>query len=332
MHRAVMIVVAGRAIGELRHLQRAEPDGAGIFQPLQRRRGRARDEVAADQRAAGHDMAGVVIHVLVRQRHAMQRAAVLALGERCVGLAGCLQRLFGFDRHEGIELRLPLRDAMQAGARHFVRGELLAGDRLRDGGQAHQGGLGAHFTTCAVCIRRWDAGSRSNGSVPAIAAKPSKAGPIELDTRSATSALIGTPATSAIAMICFRLGLLMLVVPAVLPARGCDRSPEWPSSTPPDAPLYRARSALALLLRRAAPRTDNGCGTGSPRADRSDWADRPKSAASACGGRGPTTASPRATPAYRDAPAPPTPAPPAQVRRLRRDTSPARDRRCSARR
>ena len=32
------------------------------------------DEIAADLRAAGHDLAGVVIHVLVRQRHAVQRA------------------------------------------------------------------------------------------------------------------------------------------------------------------------------------------------------------------------------------------------------------------
>ena len=73
-HRAVMRVMPGRAIGEFHHLQRAEPDRAGILQALQRGRGRGRDEIPADLRAAGHDLALVVIHVLVRQWHAVQHA------------------------------------------------------------------------------------------------------------------------------------------------------------------------------------------------------------------------------------------------------------------
>ena len=87
-----MRIVTGRAVGELRHLQRAQPDRAGILQALQCRRRRGRDEIAPDLRAAGNDLAGLVIHVLVRQRHAMQRAAAFALRKRRVGGIGGRQR------------------------------------------------------------------------------------------------------------------------------------------------------------------------------------------------------------------------------------------------
>src|SRR5581483_4392006 len=119
------------------------------------------------------------------------------------------QRALRLDRHEGVELRLPLRDPMQAGARNLVRGDLLVRDRLRDRGQRHQGRLGAHRETFTVCASRKLAGSRSNGRVPLIGAKPSNAGPIELAMRSATAASTGTPATSATALISFALGVVM---------------------------------------------------------------------------------------------------------------------------
>src|SRR3984957_3880253 len=244
MDRAIMEVMTGRAIGELYHLKRAEPDRARILQALQRGRGRGRDEIAPDQRAAGHHLAGVIIHVLVRQRHAMQRAAVVALCQRRVGFIGRFQRGFRLERHERIETGLPLGDAMQAGTRHLMRRQLLRGDRLRDLGQRHQGRLIAHFTTFMACASRKLAGSRSNGSVPAIASNPSNAGPIEPAMRVATSASTGTPPTSAIAFTSFGLGLVMLrSLPCSLlwPARDCGPSLEWPCSTPPDAPLYPVR-------------------------------------------------------------------------------------------
>src|SRR6185437_7121409 len=103
--------------------------------------------------------------------------------------------------HEGIETGLPLRNPREAGLRRLARGEVLLRDRLRDRGQRHQGRLDAHAGFPAACTRTKLAGSRSNGSVPATAAKPSNAGPMELATRAATSVLTGTPATSAIALI-----------------------------------------------------------------------------------------------------------------------------------
>ena len=90
-----MGVVAGRAIGEFGQMQRAEANLAGVLQPLQGSGGDGRHEIAADQRAAGRDVACVVIHVLVRERHAVQRTADLALGELGVGGIGRLQRGFG---------------------------------------------------------------------------------------------------------------------------------------------------------------------------------------------------------------------------------------------
>src|SRR5205807_4852762 len=147
----------------------------------------------------------------------------------------------------------------------------LVGNRPGDRRQRHQGGPGVHVDTFAACTSRKLAGSRSNGSVPAIGANPSNAGPMELAMRVATSASIGTPAASAIALIAFGLGLVMphlLRCSLLWPAPGCAPKPEWPCSTPPDGPLYRA-DTLAWHLRRAAPQTDSGCETGSPWADRS---------------------------------------------------------------
>ena len=119
-HRTVMGVVASRTIGEFRHLQRAEPDSARLLEPVQRRRGRGGDEIATDPRAAGDHPAGLVIHVLVRQRHAMQGPAGLTLGKRRVGQIRQRQRFIRLDRHERIEMGLPARDAIKTGLGHLA--------------------------------------------------------------------------------------------------------------------------------------------------------------------------------------------------------------------
>src|ERR1700690_3370619 len=122
---------------------------------------------------------------------------------------------------------LPSRDPVETGLRHLARGDVLVRDRFGDRGQRHQGRLGAHLAALAVCTTTKVEGSRSNGSVPATAAKPSKAGPMELAMRAATSASTGTPATSAIALISFGVGL---VVRHLLLARRAAVAPNpvWP--------------------------------------------------------------------------------------------------------
>src|SRR5271168_5061249 len=231
MHRAEVSIVAGRAVGELGHLQRAESNRAGILEALQRGRRRRGDEIAADARAAGDDFAGLVIHVLVCQRHAVQRAATSALGERRVSSVGRLECLIRFDRHEGIQMRLPFRDPVETGLRHLARGNALVRDRACDRGQRHQGRFDAHRTTLPVCTTKNVDGSRSNGSVPAIAAKPSNAGPMELAMRVATSVSTGTPAALAMAWISFAVRLVIWYLPLLL-ARGYGPNPGPPCSKP----------------------------------------------------------------------------------------------------
>src|SRR5262249_28377012 len=166
-------------------------------------------EVGPDRRAAGPDMTRVVIHVLVRQRHAVQRTTALPPCELGIGFAGRPQRRFLFDRHEGVEPRLPLRDPVKTRLHKLARGNLLCRNRLCDCSQRHQGRLGAHDDTFATCTSRKLAGSKSNGRVPETGSKPSKAGPIELAIRVATSASTATPPASATALMSFGVGLVM---------------------------------------------------------------------------------------------------------------------------
>src|SRR3954447_21253581 len=205
-----MAVVAGRTIGEFGHLQRTKTYGASVLETFQSSRGRGRNEFAANAGAAGDHPAGVVIHVLVRQRHSVQRALWFAICKRLIRHVGRRKRRFGLDRHERIEAGLPLGDALQARLRDLARRQPLLRDRLRDGGQRQQCRFAAHcFDAFGSCTRRKVAGSRSNGSVPATGAKPSNAGPMELAMRVATSALTGSPATSAIALISLAVGLVI---------------------------------------------------------------------------------------------------------------------------
>src|ERR1700722_8071240 len=139
----------------------------------------------------------------------MQRTPVVTLCEIGVDGIGGRQGGFGLDRHERIEAGLPLRDPVETGLRRLARRDLLMRDRPGDRGQRHQGRFSGHFEAFPACTATNVAGSRSNGSVPAMAAKPSKAGPMELAMRVATSALTGTPATAAIALISLGVGLVM---------------------------------------------------------------------------------------------------------------------------
>src|SRR5215208_5739489 len=139
----------------------------------------------------------------------MQRAADFPLCQCRIGGVGSGQSCFRFDRHECIEMRLPFRNPLEAGLRHLTRRETFLRDRIRDRAQRQQCRFRAHLRAWGTWTRRKVAGSRSNGSVPATAAKPSNAGPMELAIRVATSALTGTPATSATALISFAVGLVI---------------------------------------------------------------------------------------------------------------------------
>ena len=112
-HMAGVDVVAGRSERKLHHVERAEPQRAGPFEPSQCRGGRGRDPPFADLGAAFRKLALDVIHVLVGERYAMQRAFDLAVRKRAVGGARGLHRVLGLDTCEGVELGLPFLDARE---------------------------------------------------------------------------------------------------------------------------------------------------------------------------------------------------------------------------
>ena len=184
MHRAVMIVVAGRAVGELRHLQRAEPDRAGVLQALQRGRGRRRrrNRGGSASRRSRPCRRRNTCPCAPAARHAAARS-VLPLASAASASSAAFSALSASIAMKA--LSFGCHCAMRCRQERVTSCEdtCLVGDRLGDRGQRHQCGLGAHRDTFAVCASRKLAGSRSNGNVPAIGAKPSKAGPIELAIR-----------------------------------------------------------------------------------------------------------------------------------------------------
>ena len=118
-------------------LTRAEPERAGGFEPLHRGRGRGRDPALADLRAAFGELALRVVHVLVGERHAVQRTFRLAGGERAVGGLRGLQRILGLDARERIERRLPFVDAREQRLGDFDRRDLAPPDRGGEVLQVH---------------------------------------------------------------------------------------------------------------------------------------------------------------------------------------------------
>src|SRR5580704_9754889 len=69
----IILIVAMRSHGELDHDEAAEVDGTGPVEPAERRGGVGRPPVGAQLRSAGRHPAGPVVHVLVRQRHTVER-------------------------------------------------------------------------------------------------------------------------------------------------------------------------------------------------------------------------------------------------------------------
>ena len=134
--------------------------------------------------------------------------------ERRVGGVGRRQRLLRLDRHEGIEARLPLRDPIETGLRRLARRQPLPArsparptSATSRPARCSSGGLSRRRRPAR---RRNVAGSRSNGSVPAIGRKAFERR-ADANWRCARRPRhsTGTPATSAIALISLGVGLVM---------------------------------------------------------------------------------------------------------------------------
>ena len=126
-------VVPERAHRQLRHVQLAQGDGAGFAQPRHRGAFDRRGEVFASLRAARGRQAWHVAEVLVRERHAVQRAATSTGRE--LGFEGSRRRQgpVGVDRDERMDTPVESRDTIETGLCRLDGRDLARGDRARQG-------------------------------------------------------------------------------------------------------------------------------------------------------------------------------------------------------
>ena len=143
---APMLVVAGGAGGEFRHVEPAEINRAGLMKAGESGAVVVRYEVLADARAAGGDVARTVEHVLVGERHAVQRTRRLAPCERGIGCRGTFQRRLRLQGNEAVEDRLEPLSAGDSGGHHLDGGELPRSNRVGELDQAHQVDIVAHVS------------------------------------------------------------------------------------------------------------------------------------------------------------------------------------------
>ncbi len=109
------IVVACRAVGELGQMQRGDVERAGLPESGDDRgvlRGRL---VVAQLGAPARDPALAVEHVLVRQRHAGERARRCALGDGGVGGLGGGEGLVGLQRDDAVGELMRRAQALDGG-------------------------------------------------------------------------------------------------------------------------------------------------------------------------------------------------------------------------
>src|SRR5215471_48697 len=119
-----MRVVTGRAVGEFRHVQRAQPDAPRVLKACDRGRCCRRHETLAQLRSAFGELSFDVVHVLMRQWDAVQRSLGVAAPEHGIGGCGRGKSLLRLQPDEGIERGLPHFDAIKQRAGDFDRRHL----------------------------------------------------------------------------------------------------------------------------------------------------------------------------------------------------------------
>jgi hypothetical protein len=124
-------VVAGDAERELDHVQPADVDRPRRIEPRQHRRGRQRPMVAEQGRAVLAQLPGPVKHVLVRERHAAERAQVLAARPRLVGRRGRGQSALRVEPRHRAELSAAGLQRPDRGFRRLARRHLARPDAAR---------------------------------------------------------------------------------------------------------------------------------------------------------------------------------------------------------
>src|SRR5262249_29752848 len=189
----------GRTISELGHVQRADTKRSGGGEPRQYGRGRRCDPPLAHLRAAFRQLALDVIHVLVRERHTIQRAFRLAARERAVRSLGSSQSFILLDAYECIDDRLPAPNPFKHPSRQLGRGERAAAKGARDLSERQLGRLLARSLP-RRCTAAKLAGSISSARSIFAAAKRAAVGATARAMRSASIGASGTRAAVAMAV------------------------------------------------------------------------------------------------------------------------------------
>ena len=140
-----MHVLAGEVVGVFAHVERADENRAGRFQPLdQRGVALGRRIRAVDLRAGDGRQSGDVEQVLHREGHAGERAELLLPRRRGVDRLGAGARALGGDGGEGVEHRIALADARERILDHGERARLARGNRRGDLARRRPGRVGGH--------------------------------------------------------------------------------------------------------------------------------------------------------------------------------------------
>ena len=179
---AVDEVVGLAREGQLGGVGLAHQDRAGSAQAGCHGRVGLGHEVLAAERAAGGDDAGGVVGVLERDRDAVERAELVAAGDRGVGGLGLLAGALGAELDDRVEVAVDLVDAGQMGFEHLGGGDLPGADCV---GDCDKRGIGqvvhAWSSVCGLMrtgklTRRIGCASRS---CPSRSSFLSRAGPID---------------------------------------------------------------------------------------------------------------------------------------------------------
>jgi len=142
------------------------------------------------------------IHVLVRERHPIQRAFCLAACERAVRSLGSSQGFVLLDAYECVDGRLPASDPFKHPSRQLGRGERAAAEGACDLGKRQLGRI-LHRPISRRCTAAKLAGSVSSDRSIFAAAKRAAVGATARAMRSASIGASGTRAAVAMAASSF---------------------------------------------------------------------------------------------------------------------------------
>ena len=131
-------VMPGGTESEFGHGERTEFDRTGARETLEHRGARGRGMPRTHARPVAHGPSGAREHVLVRERHTMQRTERLAACSRRIGRRRRRQSALRIDLEKTIAALLRALRALEHGARDLDAAEFARAQTRRDPGERHR--------------------------------------------------------------------------------------------------------------------------------------------------------------------------------------------------